>query len=727
MAKIKLHNPELAANSKFANLVVESLTTDPTISGTASVGRLWFNSTDKIFKGGFLDADGTATEIKSIGIDNSAEVAANTAAIATNTADISSLDTRLTTAETTLTNNETDITNLQAELDNTQMSSGLNADGSYTADTTTNYLTTATSLSDADKKLDAQNKTTADALAKEVTDRTDADTALDTKITNVNSTLQDNIDTLTTDIQTNYLNKTTSTAQVIAADTTFQGNMVISGDLTISGTSTTVETEILKVADNIITLNDGIGDVDPTENAGLEVDRGNAGITKILNWNETLDQVEVQEDGELRKIATINYVDSEITSTENDISALDTRLTTAESNITSNDSDISTLQNDLTTETTNRTNADTALDDKITDQAANIGDLTKLTTDAKDTLVKAINEVDAHTNTNASDLATEITNRTNADTNIQNELDTTQTGAGLNTDGTYTADTLTNYITTATDLMNADKLLDSQIKTNADTTSALDTRVTTVESQVNGKIGDLTNLTTDDKDTLVKAINEVDNHIDTEITNRTNADNTLQTNITSEETARTNADNDLTTRIDNVNTASGISNDTYTADTTTNYLANATDLMNADKVLDTTIKTNLDNLAATTASNGANLVGFEGYTESDTNIVNPTIEIDAGTLKSSIDTIASSVNAKIQEIENMYVKGEVAEEDKSDTYTIAHNLGTVFVDVSVQVYDSAESVWRFDLVIIEVIDENTVKISLAKGDAEQIRYVIQGY
>jgi hypothetical protein len=48
---------------------------------------------------------------------------------------------------------------LQDELDATQTGAGLGTDGSYSADATTNYLKTATSLKDADKKLDAEIKT----------------------------------------------------------------------------------------------------------------------------------------------------------------------------------------------------------------------------------------------------------------------------------------------------------------------------------------------------------------------------------------------------------------------------------------------------------------------------------------------------------------------------------------------------------------------------------------
>lgn len=68
-------------------------------------------------------------------------------------------------------------------------------------------------------------------------------------------------------------------------------------------------------------------------------------------------------------------------------------------------------------------------------------------------------------NTVATNLATEVTNRTNADTALQNELNATQAGAGLATDGTFITNTGTNYINAATSLANADVLLDTAIKT----------------------------------------------------------------------------------------------------------------------------------------------------------------------------------------------------------------------------------------------------------------------
>jgi hypothetical protein len=54
---------------------------------------------------------------------------------------------------------------IQAEIDAIELGAGLETDGTYVADATTNYLTAASSLKDADKKLDAAVKANADAIA----------------------------------------------------------------------------------------------------------------------------------------------------------------------------------------------------------------------------------------------------------------------------------------------------------------------------------------------------------------------------------------------------------------------------------------------------------------------------------------------------------------------------------------------------------------------------------
>lgn len=64
---------------------------------------------------------------------------------------------------------------LQSELDATQTGAGLAADGSYTTHAVSNYLATASSLHDADSKLDTRAKANADAIAQEIIDRSSAD------------------------------------------------------------------------------------------------------------------------------------------------------------------------------------------------------------------------------------------------------------------------------------------------------------------------------------------------------------------------------------------------------------------------------------------------------------------------------------------------------------------------------------------------------------------------
>ena len=66
----------------------------------------------------------------------------------------------------------------------------------------------------------------------------------------------------------------TSGTQTIGGAKTFSNNIVIQGDLTVSGTTTTINTETVNIADNIILLNSNFTGSSPTESAGIEVERG---------------------------------------------------------------------------------------------------------------------------------------------------------------------------------------------------------------------------------------------------------------------------------------------------------------------------------------------------------------------------------------------------------------------------------------------------------------------
>jgi hypothetical protein len=68
---------------------------------------------------------------------------------------------------------------------------------------------------------------------------------------------------------------------------TSTGNAIVGGNLTVNGTTTTINTAQVDIADNIITLNsDATGSA--TINAGIEVERGDDANVSIV-WNETAD------------------------------------------------------------------------------------------------------------------------------------------------------------------------------------------------------------------------------------------------------------------------------------------------------------------------------------------------------------------------------------------------------------------------------------------------------
>ena len=66
------------------------------------------------------------------------------------------------------------------------------------------------------------------------------------------------------------------------------GNLTLSGDLTVNGTTTTVNTATLNVSDNIVVLNNDVTGT-PSEDAGIEVERGTS-TNVSLTWDESEDE-----------------------------------------------------------------------------------------------------------------------------------------------------------------------------------------------------------------------------------------------------------------------------------------------------------------------------------------------------------------------------------------------------------------------------------------------------
>jgi hypothetical protein len=167
-------------------LRVENMASDP---GTPSVGQIWYNTTEGVYKGydgttinTFASGGNTETlagEIDAIeagaGLNSdgtfTAPVGSNYLSGATTLKGATALlDTQIKTVADGLATTDSNVTAVQNEVNAVELGAGLNADGTFTAPTSTNYLGAATSLKQADTLLDSQIKTNADNIATNTSD-----------------------------------------------------------------------------------------------------------------------------------------------------------------------------------------------------------------------------------------------------------------------------------------------------------------------------------------------------------------------------------------------------------------------------------------------------------------------------------------------------------------------------------------------------------------------------
>ena len=94
---------------------------------------------------------------------------------------------------------------------------------------------------------------------------------------------------------------------------TFAGNVTIQGDLTVSGTQQTILSNDVNIGDATITLNSDLAsDAAPTENAGIDINRGNASTVSI-RWNEGDDNWEFTNDGSTYEVLNADHPINDLT------------------------------------------------------------------------------------------------------------------------------------------------------------------------------------------------------------------------------------------------------------------------------------------------------------------------------------------------------------------------------------------------------------------------------
>ncbi len=99
----------------------------------------------------------------------------------------------------------------------------------------------------------------------------------------------------------------TVTVDGSTALTVTSSGVVIAGNMTVEGTTTTVNSNTVSIADNIVTLNsDATGT--PTQNAGVEVERGDEANVQ-LRWNEGSDKWTFTNDGAVYHPMAVNTDD----------------------------------------------------------------------------------------------------------------------------------------------------------------------------------------------------------------------------------------------------------------------------------------------------------------------------------------------------------------------------------------------------------------------------------
>ena len=232
-------------------------------------------------------------------------------------------------------------------------------------------------------------------------------------------------------------------------------------------------------------------------------------------------------------------------------------------------------------------------------------------------------------------------------------------------------------------------------------------RLTTLEGQVNGKIGDLTTLVTEEKSNLVGAINEL--HADAVADREALAASTGATLVGY--AGKVGVNNLLTVAAGTVTASLDAIVVAIDAE------AKATDDFIAD-------------LAATAAGKGASLVGFAGQGVVGTD----KFALAAGSVNASIGAITTAINEDRIAIEDAVaatadLKTAINAQSykvvsaSALTHTIVHGLNSIDIDVATWFKDGA--VWVNHQAYTKIVDANTVELTLTT--AAEVKVLVKKF
>lgn len=294
MAKRFLTHIDLAGNQIF-NAAFEKLASDPTTGNFE--GRVYYNTTDDLIKvydgaawtsvGAITNILGTSDEVTVSIVDNVATISLPDT-INANTTGNAATATALETGRTIeLTGDVTGSASFDGTA-NIQISTTVASDTvALGTDTTGDYVESVSGGTGVTVTGGTgEGSTPSIAIGQDVATTANPEFAGATLgEIQVGITGDNEIDTATGNL----------TIDSAGGTTTVDDDLVVTGDLTVQGTTTTVNTETINLADNIITLNSNATGA-ASENAGIEVERGDD-TNVVLRWNETDDTWEATRDG----------------------------------------------------------------------------------------------------------------------------------------------------------------------------------------------------------------------------------------------------------------------------------------------------------------------------------------------------------------------------------------------------------------------------------------------
>ena len=251
---------------------------------------------------------------------------------------------------------------------------------------------------------------------------------------------------------------------------------------------------------------------------------------------------------------------------------------------------------------------------------------------------------------------------------LQSEVDATQSGAGLGTDGSYSANASANYISSVTSLVAADNALDTQLKSVADAVASNDTDIASLQSSVSSNDSDIA--------TLQSNVSSNDSDIATLQSNVSSNDSdiaTLQSNVSSNDTDISNLQTQAGSLAADGNSASfsgniSAANATFSGNLTVNGTTTSVNTTNID-VADSIMNLSKGASSGTNASNDGGFVVERGSSESNVAFI-----WDEGDDKFKV--LSTSATAAATDISSTDASAALADLD-ANLYHNGTELGTV--------------------------------------------------